>query len=580
MDNKSINFSISASCSYAWHKNRFQHKSAAVILLKCVKALVCSVFFCNREVKLSEVRKIYTDKERNTIFGREYTKYISNIPGRTANAEHSTHTVRPIPDESNITKITYHNDDPTLNELLNKLTSTPTTQSFHISANDFMKYINILSKNINYNKILFIVTGDVAFLGKSTLKGFNLPTHLTIKGSLDLRGNINVKHLSENISVTGSIIFSDCSNLRTLPKSLHRIAGNILLRHCTSLSNLLDTMTAIGYIDLSGCTSIIEAPSRMEADEFIDFSGCTNLKTPPMMLLVPNIRFRDCINLNRLPMQLYIDAYLDCTNCPKIPMLCPEIFQRNLIEIVTKLTIPDKFSTSKISSYNTHDTVSDEDSDTESFVDSDSVCDCDCPQLFAYLTSLSKMENFCILATDFMKHIEVLSKNSNYHNVKFIVNGNVSFTGDSDLKRFDLPSYLKIEGTIDLRGNINVTKLPKELIVQSALLSNCVNLKSIPDSLGDVMVTIDLSNCIFLTDLPKTMKAGMTINCSGCVNIKTPPETMITENGHINFNGCTKLSKLPEWLQAGGSAIFSACPNIKNKQRPKTYLKVNHLIID
>ena len=248
----------------------------------CVKSLICALF-CNRKVQLSKVESIYNENNNcNTIFGKEYKTYKDRINQRKTEEQLNT--------EKKLNTEKQH-----IVEKQDNSTHQSTLKVQYISANEFNKLIDNQTAE---DDIHYIIEENIRLHRVYGSKEFKLPEHLTILGSFDATGNLDLEHLPEDFTITGFIDLSGCSNLTGIPDSFNKINQ---------------------AIDLSNCTALTKVPETMTAKLSINFSGCTSLKNPPLKISVgTTLFFRNCINLERLPREINALTIVDCTNCPKI----------------------------------------------------------------------------------------------------------------------------------------------------------------------------------------------------------------------------------------------------------------------
>ena len=122
---------------------------------------------------------------------------------------------------------------------------------------------------------------------------------------------------------------------------------------------------------------------------------------------------------------------------------------------------------------------------------------------------------------------------------QFVYEGSLYFQDNINITK--LPNDLVVDGNVYLYNNPNIIELPKKLLVRGDLILNNTNIRNLPMQLT-VTGYLNLGNCKKLTRLPDNL------------NIK----------GYLNLDGCTGLKELPNNLYIGGNLYIENTLIAKN----------------
>jgi hypothetical protein len=129
-----------------------------------------------------------------------------------------------------------------------------------------------------------------------------LPDDIQIGGRLVLNNCAQLRILPAGLSV-GSASLRNCPALETLPEGFstwfldltacHRFAkwpdnasiknGGLILRNCSSISELPEWLGRLSHLDLGGCTQLREIPNGVSVSSWVDIGGTGITSLPPSM---------------------------------------------------------------------------------------------------------------------------------------------------------------------------------------------------------------------------------------------------------------------------------------------------------
>lgn len=143
----------------------------------------------------------------------------------------------------------------------------------------------------------------------------DLPDGLCLPGSLVLSDCKELKHLPRGLTVNGDLFLNDCNNLRKLPDGL-RVEGNLFARRCESLSHLPQDLYVRKDMLFEGCISLKRLPSGFRINAGIYLRECHALTSLPSGLHVGTELFLgDCSSLTELPEGLHVGGMLSLLRC-------------------------------------------------------------------------------------------------------------------------------------------------------------------------------------------------------------------------------------------------------------------------
>lgn len=149
----------------------------------------------------------------------------------------------------------------------------------------------------------------------------------------------------------------------------------------------------------------------------------------------------------------------------------------------------------------------------------------------------------------------------------------------------DLPNGTTINGDVSIyEDSSNLTKLPDNLTINGNLvLSNCINLKSLPKGLtvsgyieivGNkgprILSPVKIGNYFLyskieypedIANFPKNSITNATVNAENC-SFKTLPDNFTVGNGDFIIKDCSNLKSLPKNLKVNGILKIINCPNL------------------
>jgi hypothetical protein len=120
-----------------------------------------------------------------------------------------------------------------------------------------------------------------------------------------------------------------------------------------------------------------------------------------------------------------------------------------------------------------------------------------------------------------------------------------------------------LEDDLDLRGRTWVRAFPKGIRFSgddygSLTLKDCVNLTSLPDSLGGTLRTLDLAGCRSLSALPEGLAIRVLLDLRGCDALRVWP-TRHQFGGDVLLDGLELAAHLPEGFVVGEDLSLTGC---------------------
>ena len=160
----------------------------------------------------------------------------------------------------------------------------------------------------------------------------------------------------------------------------------------------------------------------------------------------------------------------------------------------------------------------------------------------------------------------------------------------------ELPEQLSWLGLtleeVDLKGCVNLLHLPESFgllsVLKRLILSHCVLLSRLPDSIGGCieLINLDMDGCAAISSLPgslgKLYKLQRLI-LADCKQLECLPETLngCTSLDSMNLSGCSALTSLPDAICRCGALkklVLKGCAKIEQLPREIALLPLLHLI--
>jgi hypothetical protein len=123
----------------------------------------------------------------------------------------------------------------------------------------------------------------------------------------------------------------------------------------------------------------------------------------------------------------------------------------------------------------------------------------------------------------------------------------------------ELPDDLQVECSIKLENCKKLASLPDGLTTGTLNLSGCTALKSLPENLN--LWYLDISGCRQITDWPRRGKIHHGgLNLSGCAGLSSLP-AYVRKLATLDVTDCLAITELPKqleiglWLECGGSGL-------------------------
>jgi hypothetical protein len=122
-----------------------------------------------------------------------------------------------------------------------------------------------------------------------------------------------------------------------------------------------------------------------------------------------------------------------------------------------------------------------------------------------------------------------------------------------------IPAGLEVSRVLDAQGCRKLSRIFGPLKLQRLNLTGCVSLERVPD--GIMARRMDLSGCTNLVEIsPDAARTVRDLNVSGCTRLAAIPDTF-ERLETLDVAGCTQLNSLPDglrvrsWIDVAGSAL-------------------------
>ena len=158
---------------------------------------------------------------------------------------------------------------------------------------------------------------------------------LLIDGDLIISGDPDIQRLPDLLAATGSIIVSDCPNLKIMPSKMY--SGEAIRLDRTNVRDLPHTFWAEHDIYMNECPNVLAIPEGIRTRslfatacaklkgipsglEFatLDLSGTPVVELPSQLTIKSDLVLRDCASLARVHEGITVAAAVDVRGCDRL----------------------------------------------------------------------------------------------------------------------------------------------------------------------------------------------------------------------------------------------------------------------